>query len=580
MKWFISLAIFSMFAITNLSAKTKTVKIRIIETTDVHGSFLPYDFIKRQQKKGSMARIYSYIENVRKESGKNLLLLDNGDILQGQPITYFFNYIAKNQENIAASITNFMGYNVQNIGNHDIEPGHEVYDKWIGETRAAVLGANIIDKTTGKPYLKPYEVFYRDGVKIVVLGMLTPAIPSWLGEELWENLQFEEMMVSTRKWVEQIRKQEKPDILIGLFHSGRRDGISTSEYKENCTEEIAREIPGFDIIFYGHDHIKFCSELTNREGKNVWILNPANNARNIAYAEITVTLKKNKIIDKHIEGKIVNIEDEPISDAFIRAFAKQADMVSEYVNRPIGRLTEPMSTNECYFGSCPFTDFVQNMQLKLSGAQVSFFAPLTLNTHLDAGELHVGDMFNLYKFENKLCTVKMTGEEIRRHLEMSYSLWINTMESKEDHILLLNENTKDNNERAGFKNYIFNFDSAAGIDYEVDVTKPDGHKVKIIQFSNGEPFNPRQTYLVAMNSYRANGGGELLTRGAGLSKSEIEKRKVWESELDLRYYLMQEIENVGTITPKANNNWRFVPEEWTMPAIERDKKILFQNNSK
>ena len=189
-------------------------------------------------------------------------------------------------------------------------------------------------------------------------------------------------------------------------------------------------------------------------------------------------------------------------------------------------------------------------------------------------------MFNLYKFENKLCTVKMTGEEIRRHLEMSYSLWINTMESKEDHILLLNENTKDNNERAGFKNYIFNFDSAAGIDYEVDVTKPDGHKVKIIQFSNGEPFNPRQTYLVAMNSYRANGGGELLTRGAGLSKSEIEKRKVWESELDLRYYLMQEIENVGTITPKANNNWRFVPEEWTMPAIERDKKILFQNNSK
>lgn len=578
MKWVFSLAIFSMFAITNLSAKTKTVKIRIIETTDVHGSFLPYDLINRQQKKGSMARVYSYIDSVRNEVGKNLLLLDNGDILQGQPITYFYNYIAKDKENIAASITNFMGYDVQNIGNHDIEPGHDVYDKWIAETNASVLGANIVDKTTGKPYLKPYEVFYRDGVKIVVLGMLTPAIPSWLGEELWTNLEFEEMVESTRKWVNSIQKQEKPDILIGLFHSGRRDGIITDDYKENCTEEIARKIPGFDIIFYGHDHIKYCSELTNREGKKVWILNPANNAIRIADAEITVTVKNKKVVDKHIEGKIVNIENLPINDAFIRTFAEQENMIREYVNRSIGTLRESINANECFFGSCTFADFIQNMQLKLSGAQVSFFAPLALNAQLKAGELHVADMFNLYKFENKLCNIKMTGEEILRHLEMSYDMWVNTMKNKDDHIMLLNEDTKDNNERAGFKNYIFNFDSATGIDYEVDITKPNGQKVKIKQLSNGEPFNLQETYIVAMNSYRANGGGELLTKGAGISKEELKNRKVWESELDLRYYIMQEIQNIGTITPKANNNWRFVPEEWAKPAIERDKKILFNNN--
>lgn len=171
--------------------------------------------------------------------------------------------------------------------------------------------------------------------------------------------------------------------------------------------------------------------------------------------------------------------------------------------------------------------------------------------------------------------MRMTGEEIRKHLEMSYDLWVNTMKSPDDHLLLLDEKTVGDQQRLGFKNLSFNFDSAAGIDYEVDVTKPDGEKVKILRMSNGEPFDEKKWYKVAVNSYRGNGGGELLTKGAGIPKDSLESRIIYRSKRDQRYYLMEEIEKMGTVDAKPNNNWKFVPEAWTKPAAQRDFELLF-----
>ena len=171
--------------------------------------------------------------------------------------------------------------------------------------------------------------------------------------------------------------------------------------------------------------------------------------------------------------------------------------------------------------------------------------------------------------------MRLTGEEIRKHLEMSYDLWVNTMKSPDDHLLLLDEKTFGDQQRLGFKNFSFNFDSAAGIDYEVDVTKPDGEKVKILFMSNGQPFDEKKFYNVAVNSYRGNGGGELLTKGAGIPKEELEKRIVYRSEKDQRFYLMEEISRMGEIEAKANGNWKFMPENWVKPAAERDYQLLF-----
>ena len=580
MKKLFLLVFVALMATATAEAKKKSVSIRFVETSDVHGALLPYDYINRRAKGGSMARVDSYVRRQRAEMGRNLILMDNGDLLQGQPICYYYNYIATDKENIGAEVVNFMGYDIQNFGNHDVETGHACYDKWASEVKAPLLGANIIDTTTGKPYVKPYEIIVRDGVKIAVLGMISAAIPSWLEEDLWSGLKFENMLDASKKWIDHLRQNEQPDLIVGLFHAGREGGITTDDYEENPTERIAREVPGFDIIFFGHDHQKHCEVMDNCEGGKVWLLDPVSGAQHVAEAEVTLTIddrgkKGTKVLDKKITGRIVSVEDEPLSEAFMEHFAPHDKEVREYIDRTIGTFTETIYTRDCFFGSGAFNDLIHNMQLALTGAQVSFTAPLSFNAKIEKGELRVSDMFNLYRFENKLAVVMLSGEEIRRHLEMSYDLWVNTMTGDGDHIMKMKVKTDGGRERYDFENMSFNFDSAAGIDYVVDVTKPDGEKVCILRMSDGSAFNPEAMYKVAMNSYRANGGGELLTKGAGLTKAEIERRVVWKSDLDLRYYLMKEIERLGTVSPKANDNWRFVPEELAAPAIERDFKLLF-----
>ena len=127
----------------------------------------------------------------------------------------------------------------------------------------------------------------------------------------------------------------------------------------------------------------------------------------------------------------------------------------------------------------------------------------------------------------------------------------------------------------GFRNYTFNFDSAAGIIYEVDVTKPEGQKVRILSMQDGSPFSEEKTYKVVMNSYRANGGGELITLGGGIPKEQLNHRIIYQSELDLRHYLMEEIQRQGMMRPRAGNNWKFVPEKWTKRAAKRDRQLVF-----
>ena len=568
-----------------IMAQQRTVKLRVIETSDVHGSFFSYDFINRKPKAGSLARVSSYVDSLRQTYKDNLILLENGDILQGQPTCYYYNYIATQSRNVAADVVNYLKYDAQAFGNHDVETGHAVYDKWVSELNCPVLGANIIDTKTNKPYVKPYIILEREGVKVAVLGMLTPAIPNWLTENLWSGLRFENMVTSAKYWMKYLQENEQPDVVIGLFHSGWDGGITTAEYQEDASKKVAEEVPGFDLVLFGHDHTRHCETITNKAGKQVVCLDPANNAISVADAEITVTIDEHKIKGKtahilqhkSVHGKIADVTDCPVDKKFQLAFQPQVDSVTNYVNTEIGTFKNTIYSKDSFFGSSAFNDFILNLMLQITHADIAFNAPLQMNAVIKAGPIRVSDMFNLYKYENGLYVMRLTGEEIRKHLEMSYDLWVNTMKSPDDHLLMLDEKTYGDQQRLGFKNFSFNFDSAAGIDYEVDVTKPDGEKVKILRMSNGEPFDEKKEYTVAVNSYRGNGGGELLTHGAGIPKEDLEKRIIWRSEKDQRYYLMEEIKKMGTVDAQANNNWKFVPEEWTKPAAERDYQLLFGN---
>ena len=563
-------------AITMTAKSPKTVTLRFIETSDVHGAFFPYDFIERRPMRGTMARVSTYIQKQRQQYGQNVILLDNGDILQGQPTCYYTNYVNTSEPNIAAQVLNYLRYDAEVFGNHDIETGHKVYDKWIRDLHCPILGANVIDRKSGKPYTEPYLILERQGVRIAVLGMLTPAIPNWLNESLWSGMYFEEMVGCARKWVKTLREKEQADIIIGVFHSGWDGGIKTPDYDEDATRRIALEVPGFDVIFFGHDH-RARHDVIN----GVLCLDPANNAVNVAQATLKVSITEQPRGQRHVEvidkkGAIVDVTAEDIDQQYVRHFQPQIDSIRAFVDQQIGTFQTTMLSRDAFFGPSPFIDYIHELQLQHTGADVSFNAPLQFNTVIQAGPVYMSDMFKLYRYENKIYVLRMTGREILGHLEFSYDQWVNTMQSPDDHILLLNDNEQSDQQRLGFRNLTFNFDSAMGIDYEVDVTRPNGHKVRILQFTDGRPFHLDQWYRVVMNSYRGNGGGELLVRGAGIPFDSIPSRIVYMSDLDQRHYLTDRIRQAGTVAPRAHNNWRFVPEEWATPAILRDRKYLFK----
>ena len=563
----------ALFAVGCLSATAQDTEttLKLIETTDVHGSYYSYDFIRMKETDGGLTKVASYVEEQKNANPGKVILMDNGDILQGQPVAYYYNFIDTASVHVSSAMLNWLEFDCGTMGNHDVEAGPEVYNRWIKDCNFPVLGANIIRKDNGEPYLPPYKIIERDGIRVAVLGMITPAIPSWLPENLWKGLEFEDMETCAKRWVKTIKETESPDLMVGLFHAGP-EGNLLDNVVENGSKLAAVNVPGFDIVFMGHDHQTLCENVANVDGDSVLIINPANAARRVA--EVTVTIKKSdgKVTDKQISGRLVSMKDYEDNPKFTEAFAPQFKATQDFVTKRIGKINSTITSQDAFFGSSAFVDLIHQLQMDISGAEISFCAPLSMNAELKEGDIYMSDMFNLYRFENLLYVMELTGQEIKDFLEMSYGQWTNQMTSADDHLLLLND--KD----MGFgrlKNASFNFDSAAGIIYTVDVTKPQGEKINIENMADGSDFSLSKTYRVAVNSYRGNGGGDLLTKGAGIAKEDLSKRIVFSTEKDLRYYLMQRIEQVGTIDPKPLNHWKFIPEEWTEQAAARDREILF-----
>lgn len=567
----ISIIIFAILVgLTVLGQEKKETVLTFVETTDVHGNFFPYDFISGKDGAGSLARVATFVNGLRDSEGtENVVLLDNGDILQGQPSSYFYNFIDTASPHLASRIYDFLKYDAATIGNHDVETGPEVYNRWISQTGVPVLGANVIDANTMLPKLNPYVVIERDGVRIAVLGLLTPSIPSWLSENLWYGLAFDDMAESARKWVHIIQTKENPDAIVGLFHSGADSTRITGGMMENASLYIAENVPGFNVIFFGHDHRKFCETIKNSDGKDVLVMNPANNAMNVAVTKLIFNDGK---FEKAV-GELVDIEGYEPMPTFLNEFGADYDKIKAFVDRKIGTNNQTMPISDSYFGPSAFMQLLHELQLRISCADISFAAPLSFNGEIKEGDVTVADMFTLYKYENMLYGMKLSGKEIKNYLEMSYSLWCS--EASDSSHLLLFESESPTLQNNRLKNPSYNFDSAFGIDYTVDITKPYGEKVNITGFSDGRPFFADSVYVVAVNSYRGNGGGNLLTEGAGIPQKELKERTVTATDKDLRYYLLKEIEKSGKIDLKFKPNWKFIPEEVAEKRGQTDRNLLF-----
>jgi len=553
----------------------KDVEIKILQTSDIHGNLFPENFISMTPAKGGMSRIAKLVKDYREKYGDNVILLDNGDILQGQPSVYYYNYVDTLSPHITAQVMNYMGYDAGNVGNHDVETGRRTLDRWAKDCKMPILGANILDKNTGEPHFTPYTVFERDGVKIAVLGMITPAIPVWLSEDIWKGLTFADMEESARKWIPIIKSKENPDIIVGLFHAGK-SGTILSGIKENPSMEIARNVTGFDLILFGHDHLVENKKIQNIAGDSVLLMNPANTGQVITDVTIKVSLdEKGKVTDKSITGTLADVNKYQPDKEFMSTFSPQIATVREYVSEPIGVFTESVTSDGTLFGPSKLVDLIHEFQLENTGADISFAAPISTNASIKAGTIHMSDLFSLYKYENALYVMELTGKEIKDYLEFSYSLWTDRMKNENSHLLLFKEQQAAGEAmRAKLKNPPYNFDSAAGIKYEVDVAKPTGSKINIISMADGTPFDMNKTYKVALSSYRGNGGGEHLTKGVGLGSNGIADRIIYRSKKDLRSIIADQIRKKGQITPHILDSWKFIPEDMVRKAAERDAQLL------
>ena len=565
------------------------VIIKIIETSDLHGKLFPYDFVGGKPSQHSLAHIGSYISNERKNKDQIVILLDNGDILQGDPSVYFYNYESTGGKHLVSEMFNYLKYDAATVGNHDIEPGHAVYNKLTKDFNFPWLAANAVSTRTEKPYFKPYTILVKQGIRVAVLGMITPAIPNWLPEKTWEGMEFHDMIETANYWVDFITKNEKPDLLIGLFHSGVDFTYNNQDAKtlmnENASKLVAEQIPGFDLVFVGHDHHGWNETLTNWAGNQVMMLGPSGHAENFAVARVVMKLNKTTgHYSKSITGELVDAAGLEPDSLFVVEFNARFEEVKKFVSSPVAIFNQALRSREGLFGDSPFVDLIHQAQLEATGAQISIAAPLSFDMQINEGQIFVGDMFKIYRYENQLYTMELGGQEIDDMLEYSAALWFNHMKNAEDNLLLFEIDSAGNLARHAksgqlkLKNPYYNFDSAEGILYIVDVSKPAGDRVNILSMADGSPFDLNKKYTVAMNSYRGNGGGGHLTTGAKI-RSELLKDRILEAtDKDFRFQLMQWLESKGEINPATTHNWTIIPENWYKTASEKDYSLLFPPN--
>ncbi len=563
----------------------KNAHITVLYTTDIHGQIFPYDFTNDRPLDESMAHIKSYIDTVREANPRGTLLLDGGDFNQGTPAVYWSNYVAMRKPLLTAEVLNYMQYDAIALGNHDIEAGEFVYaDRMPRQSKCPILAANAIDMRTGEPMFEPYAVFNVKGFKVAVLGFITPGVHRWIPKSIWPNLNFTDMTGAARLWMKYLRQNEKPDLVVGIFHAGEESyPVQTEDTAKTAFESVHSvvcEIPGFDLVFLGHDHLALADTIENVAGEKVYLLEPIAHAGEIARADIWITRtdKKSARVQKSVSIRRVPVKGMKISADFEQHFAACRQEVDSFLNRPLGYTDETLRGSASLTGPSNLMDFIHQVQLKETDAQISFASSLSVFNDIPAGELTMRQIFSMYKYENQVVKMWMTGKDIHKFLEFGYARQFAQMHNPDDYVLnfqLLPDGSVAY-DRFGpvMATPQYNFTSAAGINYTVDISRPPYQRVHISSLSDGSPFELDQSYTVAINSYQAAGGGGFLPGGLGWSEQDIRFHTINESTHDMCYYIAQKIRADGRISTSATGNWQVLPYDWWLANHQRDINLL------
>ncbi len=518
-------------------------KIVILETSDVHGNILPINYGNNAAAPLGMAKLSSYIKEIKNKE-KNTFIIDNGDIIQGTPLTYHFVKQMEDKPNPLIHVLNYLEYDAAVIGNHEFNYGLDVLKSAVSEANFPFLSANILHHATKETYFgTPYVIKkYQSGIKVAVLGVTTHYIPNWENPAHIKGLYFEDAIQSTKRWVQYIRETEKPDVLVVSYHGGFERDIDTGELiekdmGENQAYRMCMEIDGIDVLLTGHQHRLLSSQLNG-----VIIVQPGYNGQAIAEVQLELQYEDEQWIITRKEGRIITAELLETDCAIVELTSSYEDETQNWLDQPIGTIEGNMEIYDSFLARLeehPAIEFINIVQMNAANVDISNTALFNNNAKGFPNDVTMRDIVSNYIYPNTLRVLRITGKDLRSALERSASYFIVNQHGEID----------INPEFITPKPQHYNYDMWEGINYTIHVDRPIGKRIEDV-FYKGKAIHDDDEYEVVMNNYRAGGGGEYtMFKG----KPVVKEIQIDMSELIANYFLEHKVVQATT-----NNNWKIV----------------------
>jgi 2',3'-cyclic-nucleotide 2'-phosphodiesterase/3'-nucleotidase len=550
----------------------KRYSLTVMGTTDLHGHIFNWDYFKDAEytdKAGNaqgLARISTLVNQVREEKGRcNTLLLDAGDTIQGTPLTYYYAKVDPitapgGPVHPMAQAMNAIGYDAVALGNHEFNYGIETLRKFEEQCRFPLLGANAVDAKTLKPAFPPYfiKTFRVPGappVRVAVLGLTNPGIAIWDKAYVQGRLVFPGLEEQAAKWVPKL-KSMGADVVVVSAHSGSSGTSSYGDqlpYVENAAANVARQVPDIDAILVGHAHVEIPElKVTNdRTGRTVVLSEPLAYAERLSLFDIELVFARGRWAVESVSSEVLNsnaVADDPKITKLLKA---DHDIVVEYVNQVVGTATETLTTVEARYKDAPIIDLITKVQedvvkAALAGTEYASVpvmaqaSPFSRTSEIPAGDVTIRDLSSLYVYDNTLVAKLMTGAQIRAYLEYSAEYFVQTAAGAPVEVdKLTNANGRPD----------YNYDYVSGLSYDIDIAQAAGSRIKNLTY-NGAALDDAQKFVLAVNNYRANGGGAFPHVASAT--------ELWSESTEIRTRIAEWVTAKGVLNPAdfASVDWK------------------------
>jgi 2',3'-cyclic-nucleotide 2'-phosphodiesterase (5'-nucleotidase family) len=525
------------------------VDIVIAATTDVHGYLRGWDYYANAPDTlRGLSRAATIIDSLRRVSRIWPVLVDGGDFLQGNPLTFAAARIDTTMPHPVIAAMNAMRYDAGVVGNHEFNYGIPTLDRILRQTKFPILAANVFTPD-GEPKFRPWVFTIRYGnVKIALIGATTPGSMVWDRDNLAGRLEIRDPIPSVREAVREAHDAGAA-ITVVVIHSGLNepssyDTVTTKVPSENVAARLAREVPGIDLIVYGHSH----NEAPETIIGSTLLMQPKNWATSVAIAHVTVERQNGRwrVVSK--KSSIVQSVHHKENVEVLGATEEGHRAAQAYARAPIGSTPVAWRADSARVIDSPVTDFILEVERSATGAQLASTAMFSLDANIAAGPVTVARIAALYPYDNTLRVVKISGAGLRVYLEQSAKYFRATAAGVEVDPSIPG----------------YNYDMLAGVEYTIDVSKPIGERITQLDYQ-GRPVTPTDTFTLALNNYRqTGGGGYAMLRDAPV---------IQDRGLEIRQLLIDEVRKRGTFKPSDyfHQNWRIVPSSAIAGLLKTQK---------